>query len=79
MDILFVADPLASFKIYKDSTFVMMREAQRRGHAIWACETQDLSWRSGGVVQAPMQHILLQEGATLGFGCKTKPFGPCTA
>ena len=31
MDILFGADPLASFKIYKDSTFVMMREAQRRG------------------------------------------------
>ena len=61
MDILFVADPLASFKIYKDSTYVMMREAQRRGHAIWACQTQDLSWQSGGKVQAPMQHIVLQD------------------
>ena len=32
MNILFGADPLASFKIYKDSTFSMMREAQRRGY-----------------------------------------------
>ena len=28
MHILFVADPLESFKTYKDSTFVMMREAE---------------------------------------------------
>ena len=59
MDILFVADPLASFKIHKDSTFVMMREAQRRGHTIWACQTQDLACQSGGKVQAPMQHLSL--------------------
>ena len=76
MDILFVADPLASFKIYKDSTFVMMREAQRRGHAIWACETQDLSWRSGGEVQAPMQHIVLQEGADPWFRLQDKAVRP---
>jgi hypothetical protein len=31
MHLLFVADPLESFKIYKDTTFAMMREAQRRG------------------------------------------------
>jgi glutathione synthase len=38
MQILFIADPLESFKIYKDTTFAMMREAQRRGHTIAACE-----------------------------------------
>ena len=38
MHILFVADPLASFKIYKDTTFAMMRELQRRGHRVSACE-----------------------------------------
>ena len=38
MKILFVADPLESFKIYKDTTFSMMREAQKRGHKIVACE-----------------------------------------
>ena len=52
MNLLFVADPLESFKIYKDSTFSMMREAQRRGHRIAACEPRHLSWASGGLVQA---------------------------
>ena len=36
MKILFVADPLESFKTYKDTTFAMMREAASRGHQIWA-------------------------------------------
>ena len=40
MDLLFVADPLESFKIYKDTTFVMMREAQARGHTLSVCEPQ---------------------------------------
>ena len=52
MEILFVADPLESFKIYKDTTFAMMREAQRRGHRIVACEPRHLVWQRGGVVQA---------------------------
>ena len=38
MNILFVADPLESFKTYKDTTFAMMRELQRRGHALATCE-----------------------------------------
>ncbi|SDO86867.1 glutathione synthase [Rhodoferax sp. OV413] len=59
MNILFVADPLESFKIYKDSTFVMMREAQRRGHSISACEPQDLQWQTGGVVTAQVRDIHL--------------------
>ena len=52
MRLLFVADPLESFKPYKDSTFAMMREAARRGHEIWACESADLTWRRGGHVVA---------------------------
>lgn len=52
MRLLFVADPLESFKPYKDSTFAMMREAQRRGHEVWACEPADLTWRRGGHVVA---------------------------
>ncbi len=59
MDILFVADPLESFKIYKDTTFSMMREAQRRGHRIVACEPRDLLWQRGGVVQAHVRRITL--------------------
>ncbi len=59
MHILFVADPLASFKIYKDTTFAMMREAQKRGHQVWACEPQDVVWRSGQQVTARMQKVQL--------------------
>ncbi len=59
MHILFVADPLESFQTYKDTTFSMMREAQRRGHRVAACETRQLVWRSGGVVQAQVREISL--------------------
>jgi len=59
MDILFIADPLASFKIYKETTFAMMREAQKRGHRISACEQQDLMWQRGGRVMAHVRDITL--------------------
>jgi glutathione synthase len=58
-NILFVADPLDQFKIYKDTTFSMMREAQRRGHRIAACLPQDIQWKSGGLVTAVVQQITL--------------------
>ena len=50
--LLFVADPLESFKTYKDSTFAMMREAAHRGHVLWACEVAQLLWWRGGHVTA---------------------------
>ena len=59
MKLLFVADPLHTFKIYKDTTFAMMREAQRRGHTVAACEPADLVWRSGGRVEARVREITL--------------------
>ena len=59
MNILFVADPLESFKIYKDTTFAMMRELQRRGHTLAACEPQDMMWQRGGVVTARVRDITL--------------------
>ncbi len=59
MNILFIADPLKSFKIYKDTTFAMMREAQRRGHRISACEQQDLMWQRGSPVMAHVRDITL--------------------
>ncbi|RZL38448.1 MAG: glutathione synthase [Rubrivivax sp.] len=52
MKLLFVADPLSTFKTYKDSTFAMMREAARRGHTLLACEPQQLVWLRGGRVTA---------------------------
>ncbi|MGH8848643.1 MAG: glutathione synthase, partial [Polaromonas sp.] len=59
MNILFITDPLASFKIYKDTTFAMMREAQRRGHRISACEPANMSWQTGAKVTAQVRHITL--------------------
>ncbi len=59
MELLFVVDPIDTFKTHKDTTFAMMREAQRRGHAIWVCEPREVSWQSGTCVQAHATHIEL--------------------
>ena len=59
MKLLFVADPLETFKTYKDSTFAMMREVARRGHQLLACEPQHLHWRQGQRVSARMRQIEL--------------------
>jgi glutathione synthase len=57
MDLLFVADPLAAFKPYKDSTYAMMREAAARGHRVLACEPKDLAWSRGERVSATVREI----------------------
>ena len=63
MQLLFVADPLETFKTYKDSTYAMMREAAARGWAVWACEPRDLSWVRGDVVVARgAREVLLLTG-----------------
>ena len=59
MNLLFVADPLDTFKIYKDSTYAMMREAARRGHAVWATEPRALRWERGGRVEAQARQLEL--------------------
>ena len=64
MNLLFIADPLASFKTYKDTTFAMMREAQRRGHRISACEQQDVMWQRGMAVTAHVRDITLTGDVT---------------
>ncbi len=59
MKLLFVADPLSTFQIQKDSTFTMMREAQARGHEVWSCNTSDLHWQTGQPVSAQMNQLYL--------------------
>ncbi|MEJ7931583.1 glutathione synthase [Ramlibacter sp. AN1015] len=73
MNILFVADPLESFKIAKDTTFSMMREAQRRGHRIAVCEPRHLNWRSGGEVDAQVREITLTGDAPVWFTESGRP------
>lgn len=50
MKIAFLADPLAGFKTYKDSTYAMMAEAVARGHEIHAFQQSDMAFDSGAVV-----------------------------
>ena len=59
MNLLFVADPLESFKAYKDTTYTMMREAARRGHGLCACEPRSLRWQQGRPVTARVRPIAL--------------------
>ena len=59
MNILFIADPLATFKTYKDTTYAMMREASKRGHKLHHTLAGELSVQNGKVVAqaAPFQFI----------------------
>ena len=50
MKIAFVCDPLDGFKIYKDSTYAMMAEAARRGHAVHVLQHKDMAFEGGKVV-----------------------------
>ena len=58
MKIAFLADPISTFKIYKDSTFAMMREAAKRGHAVYAFEQRDMVLEEG-VVTAEVTRLHL--------------------
>ena len=70
MNILFVADPLETFKIYKDTTFAMMRELQRRGHTLAACQPQDIRWQRGEKVTAFVRDIVLTGDPDVWFTAK---------
>ena len=59
MKLLFVADPLETFKTYKDSSYAMMREAAARGHSLMACTPADLRWQRGEPVMGFVRDITL--------------------
>jgi len=66
MNLLFIADPLESFKTSKDSTLAMMRVAQASDHQIWFCQSRNVLWRDGFVV-ADCQSILIKPSSTAWF------------
>lgn len=49
MKLAFIVDPLDDFKIYKDTTFAIMREAAARGHELYAMQQEDLLWHKAAV------------------------------
>lgn len=62
MKIAFLTDPLDDFKIYKDTTFAMMREAAKRGYEIYAFMPINMAYEGEQVVaQARRLHLTGEE------------------
>lgn len=66
MDFLFIADPLESFKVKKDSTLAMMRAAQQAGHHLWFCQSRNILWKDDLVV-ADCQTLAVKPSASSWF------------
>ena len=79
MDLLFIADPLESFKLKKDSTLAMMRIAQEAGHHLWFCQSRNILWKNDLVV-ADCQTLVVKPSSTSWFelgaieSCSLKSF-----
>jgi len=58
-----VMDPIGDIKTYKDSTFAMLLEAQRRGHDLYYMEPGDLFAKDGRVF-ARMQQLEVRDNTT---------------
>ena len=58
-----VMDPIGDIKTYKDSTFAMLLEAQRRGHTLYYMEPGDL-FAKDGRVYAVMQQLEVRDNTT---------------
>jgi len=66
MDLLFIADPLESFKIQKDSTFAMMRVAQEAGYHLWFCQSKNVLWKDDLVI-ADCQSLVIKPSSITWF------------
>lgn len=69
MKLLFVADPLETFKPHKDSTLAMMMAAQHAGHQIFHANASGLSW-DGEAVCAIVSEISVDRKASPWFEIK---------
>jgi len=58
-----VMDPIANIKTYKDSSFAMLLEAQRRGHELYYMEPENLFAKDGRVF-AWMQQLEVRDNTT---------------
>jgi len=73
MKILFIADPLDSFKIYKDSTYAMMVEAAKRGHELYFSLQEGLMWKGGRVLAESSRLTLAKDPWYRVDGAKETP------
>ena len=58
-----VMDPISGIKPYKDSSFAMLLEAQRRGHVLYYMEPNDL-YAVDGRVFARMQKLEVRDNTS---------------
>ena len=73
MKVLFIADPMASFKTYKDTTYAMMREMAKRGWQLFHTLSGELSVREGLVVaQAAALSLSARRTMTIMNGLKQR-------
>ena len=63
MKLLFILDPLASLKSYKDTSLAIMREAAIRGHALYVCEQHEVFLRNE-IVKVSANEFHFSEGET---------------
>ena len=66
MNFLFIADPLESFKVKKDSTLAMMRAAQEAGHRLVFCQSRNVLWKDDLVI-ADCQTLVVKPSSTSWF------------
>lgn len=78
MKIAFIADPLDRFKTYKDSTYAMMAEAARRGHAVYAFQQKDMALLGDQVI-ANAARITLTDDPGDWYRAETPVATPLTA
>ncbi|MGZ8264449.1 MAG: glutathione synthase [Burkholderiales bacterium] len=79
MKLAFFVDPLDEFKIYKDSTFAMMREAAHRGHELYAMHQHDLAWHKNTVTGfAARLHLTGKEDETTWYLLEPQEEKPLT-
>jgi len=64
----FIVDPLEEFKIYKDTTYAIMREAAARAHELYTLQQEDLLWRRGAV-SGMASRLHLTGDATTWYRC----------
>jgi len=60
MKFAFIVDPLDTLKIYKDSSYAMLVEADVRGHELYVMRQEDLAWKRNRVIGVAQQITLRQ-------------------
>lgn len=63
MKLLFILDPYASLNTAKDTSVAMMREAAKRGHALYVCQQHDIFLRNQ-TVHIKAQSFEFSDGET---------------